>query len=54
MGSVLVIASRSIKDIPTFLIALVSLLVLIYNKKIKEPIIIILAAILGIIIKIIL
>jgi chromate transporter len=54
MGSVLVIASRSIKDIPTFLIALVSLLVLIYNKKIKEPILIILAAILGIIIKIIL
>jgi len=54
MGSVIVIASRSIKDIPTFLIALASLLVLIYNKKIKEPVIIILAALLGVIIKIIL
>jgi chromate transporter len=54
MGSVIVIATRSIKDIPTFLIAVASLLSLIYYKKIKEPVIILLAAILGIIIKIIL
>jgi chromate transporter len=53
MGSVIVIASRSIKDFPTFLIALASLLVLIYIKKMKEPVIILLAAIIGIIIKII-
>ena len=38
---------------PTFLIALASLLVLIYNKKIKEPLIILFAAFLGIIIKLV-
>ena len=53
VGSVIIIASRSIKDIPTFLIALTSLLVLIYIKKIKEPVIILLAAAIGIIIKLI-
>ena len=53
MGSVIVIATRSIKDIPTFLIALASLLVLIYYKKIKEPVIILFAALLGIIIKLV-
>ena len=53
MGSVFVIASRSIKDIPTFLIALASLLTLIYIKKIKEPVLILLAAIIGIIIKLV-
>jgi len=54
MGSVFVIASRSIKDITTLLIALISLLVLIYNKKIKEPIIILSAAVIGIILKLVL
>ena len=53
MGSVIVIATRSIKDIPTFLIAVASLLVLIYYKKIKEPVIILFAALLGIIIKLV-
>jgi chromate transporter len=51
MGSVFVIALRSIKDMPGFLIALSSLLVLIYIKKIKEPIIILLAAVIGFILK---
>ncbi len=54
MGSVFVIASRSIKDIPTLVIALLSLLVLIYIKKIKEPVIILSAAIIGVILKLIL
>ena len=54
MGSVLVITLRTIKDIPTFLIAVVSLLLLIYFKKIKEPVIILLAAIVGITIKLLL
>ena len=54
MGSVFVIASRSIKDIPTLLIALAALLVLIYIKKIKEPIIILSAAVIGIILKLVL
>ena len=54
MGSVFVIASRSIKDIPTLLIALASLLVLIYIKKVKEPVIILSAAVIGIILKLVL
>ncbi len=54
MGSVLVITLRTIKDIPTLLIAVVSLFVLIYFKKIKEPVIILLAAIVGITIKLLL
>jgi chromate transporter len=51
MGSVFVIANRNIRDIPTAVIALVALLTLIYFKKIKEPVIILTAALLGIIIK---
>jgi chromate transporter len=54
MGSVVVIASRSIKDIPTLLIALAALLVLIYINKFKEPIIILSAAVIGIILKFVL
>jgi chromate transporter len=53
-GSVFVIALRSIKDTPAFLIALLTLLVLVYIKKIKEPFIIMVAAIIGIILKIVL
>jgi chromate transporter len=53
MGSVVVIASRSINDLPTILIAAGSLLALIYVKKIQEPIIILIAAIIGIMIKLI-
>ena len=54
MGSVFVIASRSIKDIPGLLIALISLLVLIYSKKIREPVLILSAAVTGIILKLVL
>jgi chromate transporter len=54
MGSVVVIATRSIKDIPTFLIAGISLFLLVYLKKLKEPVVILFAAIIGIIIKLIL
>jgi chromate transporter len=54
MGSVVIIASRTIKDIPTLLIAIISLVVLIYFKKIKEPVIILFAAIIGITIKLLL
>jgi len=54
MGSVFVIASRSIKDVTTFFIALISLVVLIYSKKIKEPMIILAAAVIGIILKLVL
>ncbi|MBP1225663.1 chromate transporter [Flavobacterium sp. 1355] len=51
VGSVIVIARRSIFDIPTVLIAFLSIFALIYIKKIQEPYIILIAAILGIIIK---
>ncbi len=53
VGAVFVIASRSIKNIPTALIAVLTLLELIYFKKLKEPLIILIAAIIGIILKII-
>jgi len=51
VGAVIVIASRSIADIPTALIAIASVLSLIYIKKIQEPQIIIATALVGLIIK---
>jgi chromate transporter len=53
VGAVIVIATRSIRDIPTALIALSTLAAMVYIKKIKEPLIILLAAAVGMIIKII-
>lgn len=53
VGSVIVIAKRSIIDIPTTLIAFASIFALLYIKKIQEPYIILAAAILGIIIKLV-
>ena len=54
MGAVGVIASRSILDIPTALIAISTIFALLYIKKIQEPYIIAVAAVVGIIIKLIL
>ncbi|TCC90127.1 chromate transporter [Pedobacter frigiditerrae] len=51
VGSVVVIAMRSIKDIPTALIAIASMLALIYIKKLQEPYIIGIGAIVGLLIK---
>jgi len=51
VGSVVIIASRSIIDIPTAVIALASGLALIYIKKLQEPHLIAIAAVLGILIK---
>jgi chromate transporter len=51
VGAVIVIASRTIVDIPTALIALGTILALIYIKKIQEPHIIVIAAVLGVLIK---
>lgn len=51
VGAVIVIATRSIIDIPTALIALASLLALIYIKKIQEPYVIAVAALIGVLIK---
>lgn len=51
VGAVIVIATRSIIDITTALIALASLLALIYIKKIQEPYVIAVAALIGVLIK---
>lgn len=50
-GSVIVIALRTIRDIPGALIACITVLILLKYKKIKEPLIILVAAILGLLIK---
>ncbi|MGN8059780.1 chromate transporter [Pedobacter sp. 22163] len=51
VGSVIVIGLRSIKDIPTALIAIAAVLALIYIKKLQEPYLIGAAAIIGLLIK---
>ncbi len=51
VGAVIVIALRSIVDIPAALIAVISIVALIYFKKIQEPFIIAVAAMLGILLK---
>jgi chromate transporter len=49
-GSVIVIAKRSIVDIPTLLIALVTIALLWRFKKLQEPIIVAAAALFGLVI----
>jgi chromate transporter len=51
VGAVIVIAIRTIVDIPTALIATGTVLTLIYVKKIQEPHIICIAALLGVLLK---
>lgn len=50
-GAVIVIATRSIIDIPTVLIAIATAFALIYIRKIQEPYIILIAALVGMLIK---
>ena len=50
-GAVVVIAMRTIKDLPTAIITLLSIFVLIFFKKFKEPQVILCAAIAGLVIK---
>ena len=50
-GAVIVIATRSITDIPTVLIAMATAFALIYIKKIQEPFIILISALVGMLIK---
>jgi chromate transporter len=50
-GAVIVIAIRTIKDIPTALVALVTIAVLLKMKKVKEPYIILVAALIGLALK---
>lgn len=51
VGSVFVIARRSIVDVPSALIALTTILALIYIRKIQEPYIILIAAVAGFFLK---
>ena len=51
VGAVVIIGIRSIVDFPTAIIAFVSVMALIFFKKIKEPLIILTAAILGLLLK---
>jgi chromate transporter len=51
VGSVIVIAQRTIIDIPTSLIAITTVITLLYYKKLQEPYIIVISGILGILIK---
>ncbi|MCW3111578.1 MAG: chromate transporter, chromate ion transporter family [Segetibacter sp.] len=53
-GSVIVIAMRTIKDIPTALIAIATIIILLQTKKVKEPQVILVAAIIGLLLKLIL
>ena len=50
-GAVIVIAVRTIKDIPTALIALATIIILLRTKKVKEPAIILAAALVGLALK---
>jgi chromate transporter len=50
-GAVIIIAQKSITDIPTAIIAIATILVLLYSKKMQEPYIILTAAVLGILLK---
>jgi chromate transporter len=51
VGAVVIIAIRSIVDIPTGIIATLTILALIFIKKIQEPYIILISAIIGVILK---
>ena len=50
-GSVIVIAIRTIRDIPTAIIAIATIIILLRIKKVKEPHIILAAAIIGLFLK---
>jgi chromate transporter len=51
VGAVIVIAAKGILDMPTTLIAVGTVIVLIFGKKVQEPYIILVAAITGLILK---
>jgi chromate transporter len=51
VGAVIVIATRSITDISTTMLAIAAIVSLVYIKKIKEPYIILASAVIGLILK---
>jgi len=54
VGAVIIIATRSITDPTTAIIAIAAVLCLIYLKKIQEPVIILMAAVIGVVLKMLL
>jgi chromate transporter len=50
-GAVLVLAKRNLTDIPTILIAITTAALLFQFKKLQEPIMILAAAIVGVLLK---
>ena len=50
-GAVIVIAIRTINDIPTAMISIATIIVLSISKKIKEPLVILISALLGLSLK---
>ena len=50
-GAAFVLGRRAIVDVPTVLIGLVTLLVLVYVRKIPEPVVILVAGIVGLLFK---
>lgn len=52
-GAVIVLGKRSLVDLPTIIIALVVVGILWYTKKIQEPFIILIAAIVGLLLKLV-
>jgi chromate transporter len=53
LGAVIVIARKSLTDVSTMLIAISTILALIYIKKLQEPYIILAAAIIGVLLKLV-
>jgi chromate transporter len=51
VGAVLVLAKRQFNDLPSVLIALATVVILLMFKKIQEPFVILVAALVGLIIK---
>ena len=51
VGSVIIIGMRSITDIITAAIAITSVMALLYFKKLQEPYVILVAAVVGILVK---
>lgn len=49
-GAVIVLGKRSIIDVPTALFALITLVLLWKSKKVSEPLIILVSAIIGLIV----
>lgn len=50
-GAVIVLAKRQFTDIPSILIALITIVIILRSKKIPEPLIILTAALIGLILK---